>query len=1778
MAVAGNRMEEMDALSTTSLGVSDSDLCGECVKPSGTPPFQFAAAKTRTTTAGEDNGVGGESKLLGKGFAATSLLHIAIRNGIYLNQVANATGSSAHINMITGKSPNIYNLVSDSTNSSVNSLLARRRRHKRNLSVGSSKVSSAGVANPTHSASPLNTLSLDRKTLLRQKHQLYSSDKAWMRADHQRGCIHVHDSLNPSHPRPVLCTLDTTAEEMVCRLGQIAGGKSGTVLRMTHKASACVDLNGNRDEMFVDNQQCVPEGNSVKSLLPVSDLYPLEDNRSVRSNDILPTNNNHNQYYQDSNRISDSLLYDDKIPSNSSSEACLNDNEVADLGLSGVDSYGLYSGSDMESSTYDDLSPGGPKSSEQPDSLSHGLPLTADALAPSPDFDGATREPDPFESSSDEVDLDGAATRTPAFTQRLDIAFTACPGGTGMEETPDDDGTASAGDAPCPTAAPGDRGASPLSAKPLLGMAAAHGDPGELGGWPDPLTEAPSPGLYVQLHGGAVRRLEDDERPLQIQNDYLSNLGFEDPWRVLEEGMNPELGCLIRFYAGKPRSAGSSERVQLSGVFNVRKGKLALPVSRWSRRQVTLSGTCLFVSSVKHAHTGKMHILPLVGGKVEEVRRHSHCLAFSSAGAQSQTYYVSYGSYTEHLRWHRHAAKMASQRVSSVDLSCCSLEELPSKLFYSHDLTHLNLKHNFLSPHRGLAHLTRFCKLRSLNLSNNRLREFPAALCDITSLTELNLSGNRLSCLPSALGVMHNLQTLLLDGNALSSLPAALGSLEALTYLGLSFNRLARVPPALENLRGVERLCLAGNRLSVLDMSGLQWLPARHIDLRLNGLRSVVAGEAALLSHVAQLDLRDAGLRELDVRSLTGLEVLRCDRNALGRLRVAGRALKSLHAAHNELTQLEVDPIPENLTHLDASRNKLASVPAWVCDSGKLEVLDVSRNAISELPAGLLSGGSLRKVLLGWNGLRRLPERVERSHLEVLDVQHNQLTELPHNLFIKAQSLRYLNASANKLESIPPASQSEESFSSLQELYLTNNGLTDKSVPLLSGHAHLRVLHLAYNQLLVFPASKMARLEQLEELDLSGNRLRSVPTTILSCARMHTLAAHSNCISTFPEALQLAHIKCVDLSCNELTEVSLPETLPPKLQELDLTGNPRLSLDHKSLELLNNIRCFRVDPSPSSLGASEGPGAPAVWSHGYTEASGVKNKLCVAALTLEGFGGGREAAYGVFDGDRNGEVPGLLQCTMGDVLAEELHRSRGEEDYLTNTFLTMHRKLGTAGQRLGGSAALCHIRHDPVTPAGPGPAPPGHAGCFTLAAANVGKCQAVLCRDGRALPLSSAHTVRQEDEYRRIRQHNAIVTEDNKVNGVTDSTRIMGYSFLCPAVTPRPHVSTVTLTPQDEFFLLGSRGLWDALSPGEAVEAVRNVPDALAAAKKLVTLAQSYGCADSLGAVVVQLSVTQDCCSYCEPPPPPPSPGPAPHGGPHGPSHPSYPPSDGLLPHPPAVAAGSSSGLGSELSSEVSASEMSSEVGSTASSDEPAAHGEHAHPGPAGTRGGAAPPGGGGGGGGAPFQRQFSGALSDNGLDSEDEEPIAGVFSNGSRVEVEADVHCRRARDPPDPTPSDPASPPRAPSAAAAPPGRSPTLSPARLPPGRRPPASPAPPPPRRDPALVEPRPPGGEAWPGAAGSAAKTSTLGRKGRANGSVACQGRSQDRIEEAADAPVRKQGGYFNAPAQPDPDDQLVIPPELEDEVRQIMKQQQQQQEAKEHAQPLQQQADCFVTPL
>lgn len=504
------------------------------VKSAGLTPLSAG----KRPSIGEDDGGGAEAKLFGKGLAATSLLQIAIRNGIYQNQVANAIGGAAkNINIPAVKTANIYTLTSANSNTSVNSLLSRRRhRHKRNLSLGapptstSPGVSSTEASTPAPSASPLSTLSLDRRTFLRQKQskQLQASDKTWVRSDLRRGCIHVHDWLTPSYPRPVLCTVDTTAQEVACKL---EGSKAGAVLRINYKTSALVDVNDN----------CNGQTDEAESL---SDSVDVKNPKTDENDDTK-------QYYSDA-KLSSNLI-DDKTASNSSSEVYLNDIGV-DLSLSVADCYGVYSGSDMESSTCEDFSPGGPRSTELRDSLSEGLGAGTDSSALSPNCDSATEEPDPFESSSDESSPTHSAG-TSASDKQADLPASDAASSQATTNL-DDTEAAGAGvstDSP-KLIKPASKCPSSSQTRPLTSQASVQPDP-EIpeGGrnWSEPINTSPTPAIFIQLHGGAVRRLRDEDKPLQILNEYLTNLGFEDPWRVQAEGMNPEIGCLIRFYFGE---------------------------------------------------------------------------------------------------------------------------------------------------------------------------------------------------------------------------------------------------------------------------------------------------------------------------------------------------------------------------------------------------------------------------------------------------------------------------------------------------------------------------------------------------------------------------------------------------------------------------------------------------------------------------------------------------------------------------------------------------------------------------------------------------------------------------------------------------------------------------------------------------------------------------------------------------------------------------------------------------------------------------------------------------------------------------------------------------------------------------------------------------------------------------------------------------------------------------------------------------------------------------
>lgn len=441
-----------------------------------------------------------------------------------------------------------------------------------------------------------------------------------------------------------------------------------------------------------------------------------------------------------------------------------------------------------------------------------------------------------------------------------------------------------------------------------------------------------------------------------------------------------------------------------------------------------------------------------------------------------------------------------------------------------------------------------------------------------------------------------------------------------------------------------------------------------------------------------------------------------------------------------------------------------------------------------------------------------------------------------------------------------------------------------------------------------------------------------------------------------------------------------------------------------------------------------------------------------------------------------------------------------------------------AGQKLGSSALLCYIRPDTADP----------TSSFSLTVANVGTCQAILCRGGKPVPLSKVFSLEHDpEEAQRVKDQKAIITEDNKVNGVTCCTRLLGCTYLYPWILPKPHIASSPLTIQDELLILGNKALWEHLSYLEAVNAVRHVQDPLAAAKKLCTLAQSYGCQDNVGAMVVYLNIGEEGCT-CD------------MNGLTLPGPVGFASTATIKDAPKPTTPSSSSGIASEFSSEMSTSEVSSEVGSTAS-DEHNTVGLEAsllprperrcslHPAPSA----------------GIFQRQpscatFSSNQSDNGLDSDDDQPVEGVITNGSRVEVEVDIHCCRGREPENSpmlpkNSSNPCSEEYARGMGFGIRRQNSVNSGILLPVNK-------------DKMELQKSP--------------STSCLYGKKLSNGSIVPLEDSLNLIEVATEAPKRKTG-YFAAPTQLEPEDQFVVPRDLEDEVKEQMKQHQ---ESRPEAEP------------
>ncbi|XP_066474400.1 malignant fibrous histiocytoma-amplified sequence 1 [Tiliqua scincoides] len=230
-----------------------------------------------------------------------------------------------------------------------------------------------------------------------------------------------------------------------------------------------------------------------------------------------------------------------------------------------------------------------------------------------------------------------------------------------------------------------------------------------------------------------------------------------------------------------------------------------------------------------------------------------------------------------------------------------------------------------------------------------------------------------------------------------------------------------------------------------------------------------------------------------------------------------------------------------------------------------LEALNLSGRGLEELPEGLCAavGGSLRVLSLRRNRLARLPAAAALRHLgrlAELDLSHNRLRCLRDDgqALALLRGLRKLSLSHNQLgaggEGTLPAGLG--ALQQLEELDLSFNRLRRLPEEALARLQQLRTLDVDHNQLPSFPPA-LLELAALEELDCSGNRLlQSLPEGISSLRRLKILWLSGTGLVALPEGLcQLGALESLMLDGNHLRALPAGFGSLQRLKMLNLSSN-----------------------------------------------------------------------------------------------------------------------------------------------------------------------------------------------------------------------------------------------------------------------------------------------------------------------------------------------------------------------------------------------------------------------------------------------------------------------------------------------------------------------------------------------------------------------------------------------------------------------------------------------
>lgn len=214
--------------------------------------------------------------------------------------------------------------------------------------------------------------------------------------------------------------------------------------------------------------------------------------------------------------------------------------------------------------------------------------------------------------------------------------------------------------------------------------------------------------------------------------------------------------------------------------------------------------------------------------------------------------------------------------------------------------------------------------------------------------------------------------------------------------------------------------------------------------------------------------------------------------------------------------------------------------------------------------------------------------------------------------------------------------------------------------------------------------------------------------------------------------------------------------------------------------------------------------------------------------------------FGVFDGHGGPAAASFVKARLFETLL-------GNQHYLTD----MHMALKEAYE----ATDAAYLTQDNANHKDDGcTAVTGLLIGSKLYIANVGDSRAVMSRGGKAIALSIDHKPNRPEERERIENAGGVVVWAGtwRVGGVLAVSRAFGDRPLKKYVVPTPEIRTEAITPEDEFVIFASDGLWDVMSNQESINVVRDIADAQKAARRLADEAYSRGSNDNISCIIVR--------------------------------------------------------------------------------------------------------------------------------------------------------------------------------------------------------------------------------------------------------------------------------------------------------------------------------------